>query len=491
MLIEELIFIVVAVILFSIVFFIMIKRNDTDYIGLLILQFLGIFISFVEIFSGGSTDSIIVLRYIVAIILPLIAIMLEKKGLSFTECKNLVFAYTCLKFGYNKKAKDFLLYLIEKNDDSYYAHKLLAQIYESEGGRRRAIDEYVKLVDIKRNDKESYFKISTLLNDLERKEESIQMLTTLFNSDQTSMEVADLLGNILVETGKYKEAESVFLTALKHNPGNYEIYYNLGIVYTMLNDFVSAKGYYEQACQVNTLMYNAKYNLAEIALIYKELDEAERYFMETIADEELSADSYFELSRIYLIRGDKESAINYANAAIDTNPKKIVKRIDKDQLFITIKARLSIPFNLNNLDENEDEKKSALLAKEKIAKEHLEETCDITRHLSYGDIIASVKKEKQDMQKTREEKEKIKKEDSQKDISEKNDSEKENIQKDNKEISSGPKINIEGLDTEKTIEEILNETIENEDISEFDMQNDLEIIDIKDKKDEQQKEKID
>lgn len=402
MFIEELMFNIIAIVLFSLVFFIMIKRNDADYISLLVLQFLGIFISFVEIFSGNSMDFIVVLRYITSIILPLIAIILENKGFVFTECKNLVLAYTLWKFGNDKKAKEYILKITERNENNYYAHKLLAKIYDKEGGRRRAIDEYVKLVEIKKDDKESYFKISTLLNELEKKDEAAQMLTTLFNNDPTSYEVADLLGNILLQTGKYKEAESVFSTALKHHPGNYEIYYNLGIVYTMLNDFESAKGYYEQASQINTLVYNAKYNLAEIALIYKELDEAEKYFMETLADEELSADSYFELSRIYLIKGDKEKAINYANAAIDCNPKKIVKRIDKDQLFITIKAKLSIPFNLNSLDENEEEKESKLSEKEKKAKEHLEDTCDITRHLSYGDIIASVKKEKEEMEEIKE-----------------------------------------------------------------------------------------
>ena len=398
MLIEELIFNIVAIVLFSIVFFIMIKRNDSDYISLLVLQALGILISFVEIFSGNSTDFFMVFRYIIAIIIPIIAILLEKKGFSFTECKNLILAYTCLKFGNNKKAKEFLLETIEKDNNSYHSHKLLAQIYEQEGGRRKAIDEYVKLVDIKKDDKQSYFKISTLLNELEKKEEAAQMLTTLFNSDQTSLEVADLLGNILIETGKYKEAENVFSIALRHHPGNYEIYYNLGIAATMLNDFQSARGYYEQASQINTLLYNAKYNLAEIALIYKELDEAEKLFMQTLEDEDLSADSYFELSRIYLIKGDKEKAINFANAAIDANPKKIVKRIDKDQLFITIKAKLSIPFNLNSLEENEeDEIQTKTLEKEQKAKEHLEETFDITRHLSYGDIIATVSKEKENM----------------------------------------------------------------------------------------------
>ena len=41
-------------------------------------------------------------------------------------------------------------------------------------------------------------------------------------------------------------------------------------------------------------------------------------------EEELSADAYFELSKISMIEGEKDTAIKYANTAIDINAKKIV-----------------------------------------------------------------------------------------------------------------------------------------------------------------------
>ena len=45
-------------------------------------------------------------------------------------------------------------------------HKMLAEVYQKEGGMRRAIDEYVTAIDIKKNDYKSYFKIAQLLKDL-------------------------------------------------------------------------------------------------------------------------------------------------------------------------------------------------------------------------------------------------------------------------------------------------------------------------------------
>ena len=40
---------------------------------------------------------------------------------------------------------------------------------KKEGGMRKAIDEYVTAIDIKKNDYNSYYKISELLRDLGKK----------------------------------------------------------------------------------------------------------------------------------------------------------------------------------------------------------------------------------------------------------------------------------------------------------------------------------
>lgn len=62
-----------------------------------------------------------------------------------------------------------LLTIIEKNPNNYNAHKFLAEIYEKEGGIRKAIDEYVRCIEINKKDYDSYYKVALLLNDLEKK----------------------------------------------------------------------------------------------------------------------------------------------------------------------------------------------------------------------------------------------------------------------------------------------------------------------------------
>lgn len=380
MIVEQLIFTVLSFAIFLYMFYKMIKNNDTTYILFLVLGAIGVALSLVEVIAGIQFDWYIkIIMYIFAVIIPVIIIVLEKSHFGVMEYLNIMKAKIYFKLGNNKKAKQALINLFEKYPNSYQAHKLLAEIYESEGGQRKAIEEYVQAIDLNKKDFNSYFKVATLLKDLDKKQEATQMLANLLSKKPDYKEATVLLGDLLIEQQMYKEAANAYSEALKYNKFDYDLNYNLAIVYTMINDFQNAKMYYEKAAQINSLNYNCKYYLAEIALISKEIDEAEQRFMQTIDDEELAPDSYYELSKIALIRGDKEKAIQYANIAIELNPKKIAEKIKKENLFIPIYAKLTIPFNL-------EEKESKLTKKEIEAKEQLEKMFDVTRQLSYNDI---------------------------------------------------------------------------------------------------------
>ena len=383
--VEQIIFTFISFAIFVLMFFRMIKNNDTTYVVILVLEAIGISLNFLEVLFDIKLNMIfVIIKYILAILLPILIIILEKKGISLLEMVNLQKAKIAMNLGDNKKAKQALLKTLDKNPNSYKAHLMLAQVYENEGGMRKAIDEYVQAIDLNKKDYDSYYKVAKLLDGLDKKEEASQMLYSLLNKKPEMTEASILLGEILIENEMYKEAVNVYQDALRFDQVNYDLYYNLGIAYTMLNDFQNAKICYEKATEINSLLHNAKYSLAEIALIYKDLEEAERRFLETIEDEELSADSYYELAKIYLIKGDKETAIRYINTAIDANSKKIVEKVKKDPIFIPIMAKISIPFNLEEPEKEENSKE--LTEKEIKAKEHLEEMSELTRNLSYNDI---------------------------------------------------------------------------------------------------------
>ena len=405
MLIEQLIFIIIAFALFVYMFYQLIKKNDTKYVPILAIEALGIAIDFVQLYFAEKDINIAIkiIIYILSIVVPIIVLVVEKLNSNISEVIYIFLARMNLVFGNNKKAKTILIKFITEHPESYIGHKLLAQIYEKEGGQRKAVDEYAQAIEINKKDYDTYYKVANLLTDLDKKDEATQMLTNLLEKKPEYVEASIALGDLLIETENYKEAVNVYLEALKYSPTNYDLNYNLGIVYTMLNDFQNAKLYYEKAAELNSLVYNTKYSLAEIALIYKELEEAEQYFLQVTEDEELCADAYLELAKIYIIKNDKEKAIKFANVAIQEDPKRIVEKIQKDVTFAIIIAKLSIPFNLEFEDE---EKPKKLTKKELKAKEHLEEMAEITKKIGYNNI----KIEEKDKVIENEEKEKIQKE---------------------------------------------------------------------------------
>ena len=213
---EQLIFTVIAFTIFVYMFFRMIKNNDTSYVIILTLEAIGIALNFIEVLFNVKLNTLfIILKYLFAILIPIVVIIIEKRDITLFELINISKAKMCILFGDEKKAKEILFKLIDKNKESYKGHLLLAQIYEQEGGMRKAIDEYVQAIDLNKKDYESYYKVSKLLNDLDKKDEAAQMLNNLLNKKPDMLEASELLGEILIEKEMFKEAVNVYQEALK------------------------------------------------------------------------------------------------------------------------------------------------------------------------------------------------------------------------------------------------------------------------------------
>ena len=390
---ENIIFSLLAFSLFIIVFFKIIKKDDTNYIILLILQGIGIAIIFFEIRLGIKANLFFrVLRYILSIILPMLVIFLEFKDINFSEILSVGIANFLVLIGDTKGAKAILSKMVEKYPDSYYGHKLLAVIYEKEGGMRKAIDEYVTAIDIKKNDYNSYYKISELLRDLGKKDEAIEMLEKLVRNKPDMYDASCLLGDMLCEQERFKEAASVYESALKFRPADYELYYNLGIVYTRLNDFQMAKDMYERAASINHKLWGAKYNLGQLALIEKEYNLAEKYFKESLYDKNLEAMSYYQLARIYAGRGEKDRALEFLNKSIELD-HRLLKKASKEKVFQNIRELITVSVKMDDDIEKDRNKEIAeevkeleeshiLITQERAAQDYLEDTNSLIEDIS-------------------------------------------------------------------------------------------------------------
>ena len=323
----------IAIFIFT--FLKMIKKNNSNYFYLILIEFLGILLIFIYIFNGMPLNAIVYLIvYLLSVCIPIIINLLEKKGIYIDQIISILRA---------KKQNDIskLLDIIDKYPESFIAHKVLAEIYEDKKEYEKSADEYFRAIQLKENDYKTYINLANMLIKNNSNEQASEVLQKLLSIKPDYIDGTFLLGKIYYEEGKYKEAISVYNQSLNYNPSNYYLYYNLGMVYTRLNDFQKAKDCYKKAAIINSLTDISNLNAGQIYMIYKDYTKAEEYFSKTIQseDDKISAYSYYYLAKIRLIQNNKEQAIKYINMAIEIYPS-IIKRTENDDLFIPILSQI-------------------------------------------------------------------------------------------------------------------------------------------------------
>ncbi len=415
MIIEKIFFNLIAIALFTIIFMKLIHKNDTSYIVILILEFIGIAINFIELFLGNSLAIFFkIFIYFLAVLIPLWVLWLEYfKKMNFPEFFHLIVGNILISRGQQEQAKIRMSNFLNKNPNSQVAHKFMAKCYEKEENYEAAIIEYRKVTELNRNDLEAAYNLAYVMNKGKQNEQAIEVLQDILRRTPESERATNLLGDIYFEAERYKEAASTYMTALRYHSGSYDIYYSLGMVYTMLNDFSRAKEFYEKAAEINSMNFHAKLSLGQIALAYGDLEEAENYFMQGLKSEETEAGSYYYLSKIAMLKGDEDKAANYMKVAVDLEPQNY-KYLQKDPIFTPIRQEVPKPEKVERqeiaevkkeTDEEmkqiieEDEGKKKIISKEKKVYRHLFKTNLLMENLSNEDLMMiRNKREKQKMQ---------------------------------------------------------------------------------------------
>ena len=120
MLLEQLIFTFISFAVFVYMFFRMIRNNDTTYVAVLVVQAIGIALNFMEVLFGIKLNMLfLIIKYVLAILVPIIVIILEKREVYLFEMINITKAKIYIMFGNTKEAKQALLSLLEKNKNCY------------------------------------------------------------------------------------------------------------------------------------------------------------------------------------------------------------------------------------------------------------------------------------------------------------------------------------------------------------------------------------
>lgn len=340
--ISIIIFSIISISIFIFTVVKLIKENNSNYLFALIPEFLGIIINFICLFFTIKPGIILlVIMYTLSVIIPIVLLILEKNEINLSELLGIIKANYYKEKNQHDFAKKQLINNVNKFPNSFLSHQKLGEWYEKNGELEKAEDEYLKAIELKPKKYENYYKLALIYNEDKKKEQAIEVLRDVLKRKADYLDASIALGDILYETEMFKEAINVFQDALKYNPGEYKLYYYLGMSYTRINDFPNAKEYYKKAATINSTLNAAKLNLGQISLLFKDYDEAEKYFMECIEndDEEIQAESYYYLSKIKLINNENTLAVQYANIALELEPK-LIEKMEKDIYFASILGKL-------------------------------------------------------------------------------------------------------------------------------------------------------
>ena len=235
----KIVFNVLAFTLFIMMFLKFIKRNETSYVYLLILQFVGIAIEFVELITYKNLNVVLkLLMYVFSVIIPIFVFWLEfTKKIDFAEIFYLTSAKFNILVGRDEVAKKYLSQLTEKYPASIKGHKMLAEVYEKQKKYELALEEYERALENTPEDKAMELKISELYGYTGKEDEAIGRLMNLLKQQPDYYEASIVLADILNNKKEYKEAAQIYINAIRYKPYDYELYYNLGMTFTMLNDF--------------------------------------------------------------------------------------------------------------------------------------------------------------------------------------------------------------------------------------------------------------
>lgn len=134
------------------------------------------------------------------------------------------------------------------------------------------------------------------------------------------------LGGVLVQLGKYDEAEPVIEKALLNNPDNYVALANLGFVYFTDRLLDEAETHFHRSLKINDEFAHAHMGLAGVYATTGRIDAAIDELNKTIALDPYYFKAYGQLGHLMIMKKDNRAALAAFRRYIETAPKREVDK---------------------------------------------------------------------------------------------------------------------------------------------------------------------
>lgn len=244
-----------------------------------------------------------------------------------------------------KKANEIICKFLKKHKNSEVVHEKLAKLYELEGGTRKAIEQYAKVLELNSTNYDAFMRIIELMEFLDKKEETIELIKKLLTVYKTNYRAYEIYGYLLEEDLNLKEAVKVYEEGVLNNPTSEVLLYNLASVYISLNEYKEAKNNLEKIYELNKKDIVTILNLAQISLIENELTLAQFYLEQALLLKKIDDIVYYEFAKISILKEDEKAALEYLNKALELN-SSIITKINNTRIFDSIKEETVVKIDL-------------------------------------------------------------------------------------------------------------------------------------------------
>jgi len=162
------------------------------------------------------------------------------------------------------------------------------------------LDEYREILKINPNDFDAQYQISTTLMEEQKWEEAVQELRKLTQSHPKNVEILNLLGWALLNSGQVDNAFTIWKRSLSYDPSNSSTKDNLVRAHLSLGKKLRENGLYTPA-------------LVHFKALLKYLPK--------------SPEVHFEIGSTYSMKGDIHSAMKEFNTTLTIDPRnKLAKK---------------------------------------------------------------------------------------------------------------------------------------------------------------------
>ena len=215
-----------------------------------------------------------------------------------------------------------LLKLVNKAD-RLSIYKTLGFLYANQNNTKKAIDNYLKAVELDKNDVNLYHNLSFLYEKIGQKDKADYYLAQAVNRQTGDVDSRLRLAERLVEKREWGEAEKHLQEILKNQPKSIKALFLLLRIAEKRDDKVAARKYYREILAVDPQNMDITYNLGVMEYEAGNMDKALDYFKDFAKSKPEDTNVHAFMFDIYMKQGQKDHAYKEARIMIGLNPSEI------------------------------------------------------------------------------------------------------------------------------------------------------------------------